>query len=88
MKALEDPKHPLKVAICMFPQMVGAGLVQASNDLAQGKKVPLVQYTPTVAVTPETQVYYTWKGEELALDFAKADRIKRPTKAPWWDLGK
>jgi ABC-type sugar transport system substrate-binding protein len=88
MKALEDSQHPLNVAIAMFPQMVGVGLVQASQDLYQGKKVPEVQYTPTIAVTAQTQDYYSWKGEELELDFAKADKIKRPTRAAWWDLGK
>jgi len=88
MKALEDPNHPLKVAICMFPQMVGYGLVQAAYDIYSGKSVPEVQYTPTVAVTPETQIYYSWKGEDVALDFDKAGKIKPPTRSDWWDQGK
>ncbi len=85
MKALEDPKNPLKVAICMFPQMVGYGLVQAAYDIHQGKKVPEIQYTPTIAVTPETQVYYSWKGDQLVLDFDKASSIKPPKRSSWWD---
>jgi ribose transport system substrate-binding protein len=85
MKAMEDPNHPLKVAIEMFPQMVGVGLVQAAYALHQGKTVPAVQYTPTIAVTPETQKYYSWKGDELVLDFKAAGSIKPPTRAPWWD---
>jgi ABC-type sugar transport system substrate-binding protein len=88
MKALEDPSHPLKVAICMFPQMVGYGLVEAAYDLYQGKTVPEIQYTPTIAVTPETQVYYSWKGEDVVLDFSKAGEIEPPTRSSWWDEGK
>lgn len=85
MKALEDPNHPLKVAICMFPQMVGVGLMQSAYELYQGKTVPELQYTPTIAVTPKTQIYYTWKGDELVFDFAAAGKIKPPTRSTWWD---
>ena len=82
-EAMMNPEHPLKVAICMFPNMVGVGLVDAAYAIANGESVPAIQYTPTIAVTPdELSEYYS---EGAVLDIKASKKISSPERSDWWD---
>ena len=83
--AMKDANHPLKIAICMFPNMVGVGLIDAANAIVKGETVKPVNYTPAIAVTSaELDKFYTWENEKLVLNLEAAKQLPSPEKAPWW----
>ena len=81
--AMKDPEHPLKIAICMFPNMVGVGLVDAAYAIVNGETVPDIQFTPTIAVTSdELDEFYS---EGAILDIEASKKLPSPERADWWD---
>ena len=62
---------PYKAALAMFPNFVGASLVEAAVKLSKGEKLPAHYETPTLMITRENfDRFYQREGENFVMNFA------------------
>lgn len=71
-------KTPIKAELGMFPDFVGASLIDASIAAAKGEKLPERFLTPTVMVTPDTySQFYKQEGNNWVMDFKAVEALKK-----------
>ena len=69
---------PYKSALAMFPDFVGASLVDAAVALEKGEKLPPHYETPTIMLTPKNfPTYYEKRGEAYAMKFDAIRKLMR-----------
>ncbi|MDR1797638.1 MAG: substrate-binding domain-containing protein [Clostridiales Family XIII bacterium] len=71
---LEDT--PIVAELAMFPDFVGACIVDAAKKAYDGEELPERYLTPTTMVTKDNYAdFYTQEGDEWVLDFAKVEAL-------------
>lgn len=69
-------KTPIKAELAMFPDFVGACIVDAAIAASKGETVPERYQTPTTMVTPETYpTFYTQEGDNWVMNFAAIEAL-------------
>jgi ribose transport system substrate-binding protein len=69
---------PYKAALAMFPDFVGASLVDAAVALGKGETLPPHYETPTIVLTPDNfPTFYDKKGEGYAMKFDAIRKLMR-----------
>ncbi|HHV98384.1 MAG TPA: sugar ABC transporter substrate-binding protein [Clostridiaceae bacterium] len=68
---------PIKAELAMFPEYVGALLVESCVKAYNGEKLPERLVTPTTMITPDTyKDFYKQEGNDWMLDFSAVEAIK------------
>jgi len=69
---------PIIAGVAMFPDFVGAAIVDAAIAVMQGGAVPAQWQTPTIVLTAETyRDFYTQNGDVWEMNFAAIDALMR-----------
>lgn len=67
---------PIKAELAMFPDFVGACIVDAAVKAVNGETLPERYSTPSTMVTPETYSdFYKQEGDQWVLDFAAVEAL-------------
>lgn len=68
---------PVKAELAMFPEYVGALLVESAVKAYNGGQLPERVVTPTVMITPDTyKDFYKQEGNDWILDFSVVEAVR------------
>lgn len=68
---------PVIAELAMFPDFVGASVIDAALEVQKGADLPERYYTPTTVVTPETyKDFYTQEGDKWVMNFEAIEALK------------
>jgi len=68
---------PIRAELAMFPDFVGASIVDSAIALMNGETLPTRTITPTIMVTPETfRDFYTQDGDNWIMNFAAIEALR------------
>lgn len=69
---------PIVAELAMFPDFVGASVIDAALEVQKGTELPERYYTPTTVVTPDTyKDFYTQDGDKWVLNFEAVEALKK-----------
>ncbi|MDL2236402.1 substrate-binding domain-containing protein [Christensenellaceae bacterium OttesenSCG-928-K19] len=67
---------PIVAELAMFPDFVGAGIIDAAVKHNAGEELSERFLTPTTVITPDTYAdYYTQEGDKWVMNFAAVDAL-------------